>query len=138
MFGLADLAQYKLNALIGPTPRKRPRDVYDAAWLMENWPDVIEAATKRKLYQWHRSLTSSPALYAEWTNEFQTPDVGRHVTLETLMGCLAESFEVSATRTPAGELIGAAGARSRTRNPAESSTCPKPRRQGKDRNGWER
>ena len=92
MFGLADLAQYKLNALIGPTPRKRPRDVYDAAWLMENWPDAIAAATKRKLYQWHRSLTSSPALYAEWTNEFQTPDVGRHVTLETLMGCLAASF----------------------------------------------
>ena len=109
MFGLADLAQYKLNALIGPAPRKRPRDVYDAAWLMENWPDAIEAATKRKLYQWHRSLSTSPALFAEWTNEFQTPDVGRHVTLETLMGCLAASFEVSAPRTPAGEPIGDAG-----------------------------
>ena len=100
MFGLADLAQYKLNALIGPTPRQRPRDVYDAAWLMENWPDALDATTKTKLYQWHRSLTSSPALYAEWTSEFRTPDVGRHVTLETLLTCLAESLELSATRMP--------------------------------------
>ena len=54
--------------------------------------DATRCDMERKLYQWHRSLTTSPTLLAEWTNEFQTPNVGRHVTLETLMGCLAASF----------------------------------------------
>ena len=128
MFALPYLAQYKLNALIGPAARKRPRDVYDAAWLMESWPDAIDPATKTKLYEWHRSVTSSPALYAEWIREFQTPDVGRHVALDTLMSCLAESLETSATLDPAKT-------RPPVPKPAKTRGSTTPRARGRDGRG---
>ena len=93
MFSLPDLAQYKLNALIGREARKRPRDVYDAAWLMEHWPDAIDAPTKTKLVAWHRSITTEPALYAEWEEEFGSSNVGSRIPLSTLVSCLGESLE---------------------------------------------
>ena len=95
MFNLPNLARYKLNALIGREARKRPRDVYDAAWLMENRPDAVDDTTRTKLAAWHRSITTEPALYAEWNDEFRSSNFGARIPLDTLVRCLLGSLEAS-------------------------------------------
>ena len=99
MFGLPTLARYKLHALIGRNARQRPRDVYDTAWLMEHWPDAIDAPTKTKLAAWHRSVVTESALYAKWEEVFRTDGIGRRAPLITLLQCLSESLEASNART---------------------------------------
>ena len=99
MFGLPTLARYKLHALIGRNARQRPRDVYDAAWLMEHWPDAIDAPTRTKLAAWHRSVATESALYAKWEEVFRTDGIGRRAPFITLLQCLSESLEASNART---------------------------------------
>ena len=148
MFGLSDLARYQLNALIGREARKRPRDIYDAAWLMEHWPDAIDAATKTKIAAWHRSVATGPGLYADWETRFRTDNVGRRAPLSTLLPCLSESLEVSAARTRDAKVdvqqlaetdrSSAAGAHAPARKTADTPGTSQPPARRRDRNGWER
>ena len=41
MFDLPTIADRKLNALIGEKPREQPRDVFDAAYLTQRYPNAL-------------------------------------------------------------------------------------------------
>ena len=59
---------------------------------MENWPDAVDDTTRTKLAAWHRSITTEPALYAAWEDEFRSSNFGSRIPLNTLVWCLLGSL----------------------------------------------
>ena len=54
----AGLAHRKLGTIIGPgRTRQRARDIYDAGWLVNVKPDLINPTDRKLLKEWARSLT---------------------------------------------------------------------------------
>ncbi|MCY4156545.1 MAG: nucleotidyl transferase AbiEii/AbiGii toxin family protein [Gammaproteobacteria bacterium] len=65
---LHQLAESKLQTLIGENPRMKARDLYDAAWLLSTHPNAISGGTKRKMRQ------ALPRFIEEldvWAEEFE-------------------------------------------------------------------
>ena len=58
-YNIKTLAQRKLQTIIGERPRKRARDWYDAAWLMQRHPDVVGAKTAQQVLEALNNLPKS-------------------------------------------------------------------------------
>ena len=53
----AELAERKLHTVIGQTARRKPRDLYDAGWLIHERPELISNESTKKLKEWMAGLT---------------------------------------------------------------------------------
>jgi len=62
---------------------------------MENRPDTVDDTSRTKLAEWHRSISTDPALYAEWDDEFRSSNFGSRIPLNTLVRCLLGSLGAS-------------------------------------------
>ena len=52
MYKPEELVNRKLATLIGREPREKPRDIYDAGWLMTERPELIGDTDRTKLHEW--------------------------------------------------------------------------------------
>jgi len=52
-----ELAERKLQTVIGESARQKPRDLYDAGWLVHERPELITSSSAAKLKEWMASLT---------------------------------------------------------------------------------
>ena len=50
------LAERKLQTVIGENARRKPRDVYDAGWLVHERPELISRESATKLNRWIKTL----------------------------------------------------------------------------------
>ena len=98
MFRLRELVDYKLNALVGSAARERPRDVYDAAWIMERHLSAIRPEMRTRLKLWHERMRSDEALYARWARRFESDTIGSRVRLKFLLRCMEESLKETSER----------------------------------------
>ena len=48
----ADLVRRKLVTVVGPRPRQKARDIYDAAWVVSHRPELVLPDDAAKLRQW--------------------------------------------------------------------------------------
>ena len=51
------LAERKLHTVIGENARRKPRDLYDAGWLVHERPELISNESAKKLKEWMAGLT---------------------------------------------------------------------------------
>ena len=53
-----ELAERKLNTVIGDRPRQKPRDLYDTGWLVHERPELISKDSAMKLKAWMNGLSA--------------------------------------------------------------------------------
>ena len=51
------LAERKLHTVIGENARRKPRDLYDAGWVVHERPELIPNESAKKLKEWMAGLT---------------------------------------------------------------------------------
>ena len=93
-FDLKTLTRTKLNTLVGDKPRSRARDLYDAAWLMEQHMEDIAPDQRLKL----RAVIHGPILDAsdEWASLFESDDIMARSSLDQVW----ESLDANLDRDP--------------------------------------
>ena len=86
-----ELAERKLRALVGKQRRKEARDVYDAAYLMENHPEVIREETWSKLEQWIDTILKNKREKQAWTRRFERDDVMKRTSIDDVLRSMTRS-----------------------------------------------
>ena len=88
----AGLAHRKLGTIIGPgRTRQRARDIYDAGWLVNVKPDLINPTDRKLLKEWARSLTREHT--AELKTRLEDDGVTRRVNADTVISMLKSGIE---------------------------------------------
>ena len=53
----SELVSRKLQTIIGDKPRQKARDIYDAAWILTEHPELLVETDKTRLCDWRTQLT---------------------------------------------------------------------------------
>jgi predicted nucleotidyltransferase component of viral defense system len=53
----SELISRKLHTIVGERPRQKARDIYDAAWIVAEHPDLLGKTDAAKLRQWLEKMT---------------------------------------------------------------------------------
>ena len=85
-FTIEAIAESKLNTLVGERPRERARDLYDAAWLIEEHLDSI--APEHRLALWRLVTGSILEDSDEWTALFRGDDIMSRSSLDEVWDSL--------------------------------------------------
>ena len=85
-FTIEAIAERKLSTLVGDRPRERARDLYDAAWLVEEHLDSI--APEHRLALWKLVTGSILEDSEEWTDLFRTDDIMSRSSLDEVWDSL--------------------------------------------------
>ena len=86
-----ELVHRKLQTLIGPEPREKARDIYDAGWLVNERPELIRADDRRKLRRWLDSKT--PRGIEQLQNELRRDPITGQVNADTVWTKLEQGIE---------------------------------------------
>ena len=87
-----ELAERKLRTLVGKRPRREARDVYDAAYLTENHPEVIKERTWDKLGEWNQATLKSEQEKKRWKEIFQEDEIMQKASAEEALRSMTLSL----------------------------------------------
>ena len=90
-FSMRTLAQTKLNTLIGTQPRDRARDLYDAAWIMENHMEAV--APKFRIALATITFGSIVDMAANWNALFTDDSIMSRVSFDAVWDNLSASLD---------------------------------------------
>jgi len=90
-FKLPTLVKAKLETLIGATPRSRARDLYDAAWILENHMDAVVPTDRIALYERVNGEVVENA--KEWEADFLFDDIMSRASFHAVWDSLNESLD---------------------------------------------
>ncbi len=90
VFSLPVMAETKLQTLVGVKTRRRARDLYDAAWLMENHMEVVAPATRLRL--WKQMEVDVLENLNEWEEAFFGDEIMARATLDEVWDNLDSSL----------------------------------------------
>ena len=103
-FKFEQLAERKLRTLVGKQTREEARDVYDAAFLMENHPRTISEETWLNLERWHQSIVENAHARQAWSERFGRDDIMQRASLENTLTSMAASLAAKAREREASNL----------------------------------
>ena len=74
----SELVSRKLHTIVGAQPRQLARDIYDAAWIVSERPDLLQQADAAKLRQWIENVT--PRRREQLQNRLQQEELTARVS----------------------------------------------------------
>ena len=94
-----ELVRRKLHTIVGAQPRQLARDIYDAAWIVSERPELLQQADAAKLRAWIENVTPS------WREQLQDRLQQEEVTARVNAKDVWEALETGIQRreqSPAG------------------------------------
>ena len=122
MFDLPTMTDRKLNALIGEKPRKQPRDVYDATFLVQHHPEALTNNHWTKLTTWVGELTETDR--RAWRARFIRDDVMSRAKFDQVVDVLEQELSIHARTGTAQDLDGYVEPTTRELALAEGTQAP--------------
>ena len=78
MYTPNELVRRKLHTIVGAQPRRLARDIYDAAWIVSERPDLLQQADAARLRAWIENVT--PRRREQLQNRLQQEEVTARVS----------------------------------------------------------
>ena len=93
----AELVHRKLETMVGPNARYKPRDIYDAGWVTTTHPELVRDHDARKLKDWIASRT--PKEIQDLKTVLANDQVIGQVDTNELWECVVRGISGLGTRT---------------------------------------
>ena len=82
----SELVNRKLHTIVGAQPRQLARDIYDAAWIVSERPDLLQQADAAKLREWIENVT--PRRREQLQNRLQQEELTARVSANDIWEAL--------------------------------------------------
>ncbi len=86
-----ELVRRKLQTITGESPRVLPRDVYDAGWIANTHPELIEHDDKKKLKQWLEETVEN-GLVETRKNDLRNDNVTGRIDADDIWTAVSEGI----------------------------------------------
>ena len=87
----SELVRRKLRTIVGTQPRELARDIYDAAWIACERPDLVQQADRTKLRQWLEDVT--PKRREQLQNRLQREELTSRVSANEVWQALEAGIQ---------------------------------------------
>ena len=87
----SELVSRKLHTIVGAQPRQLGRDIYDAAWIVSERPDLLQQAEAAKLRKWIENVT--PRRRQQLQNRLQQEELTARVNANDVWEALETGIQ---------------------------------------------